>query len=77
MNCDGVCWGGLFVFYIDGIRINFDWLLIVSFDWMYWDVKMMMFFVDLKYILFNDVSLNVLYLYRKEDLFLNLLYIIG
>ena len=77
LNRDGVRWGGLPAFYTDGTRTNFDRSLTVSSDWTYWDAKTTMLFADLKHTLFNDVSLNVSYLYRQEDSSSNLLYTSG
>ena len=77
LNRDGVRWGGLPAFYTDGTRTNFDRSLTVSSDWTYWDAKTTMLFADLKHTLFNDVSLNVSYLYRQEDSSSNLLYTTG
>ena len=77
LNRDGVRWGGLPAFYTDGNRTNFDRSLTVSSDWTYWDAKTTMLFADLKHTLFNDVSLNVSYLYRQEDSSSNLLYTTG
>lgn len=77
LNRDGVRWGGLPAFYTDGTRTNFDRSLTVSSDWTYWDAKTTMLFADLKHTLFNDVSLNVSYLYRQEYSSSNLLYTTG
>lgn len=77
LNRDGVRWGGLPAFYTDGSRTNFDRSLTVSSDWTYWDAKTTMLFADLKHTLFNDVSLNVSYLYRQEDSSSDLLYTTG
>ncbi|NCI79796.1 TonB-dependent siderophore receptor [Acinetobacter kanungonis] len=77
LNRDGVRWGGLPAFYTDGSRTNFDRSLTVSSDWTYWDAKTTMLFADLKHYLYNDVSLNVSYFYRREDSASNLLYTTG
>ncbi|MFU8927998.1 TonB-dependent siderophore receptor [Acinetobacter puyangensis] len=70
----GIKWGGLTAFYSDGTRTNFDRGLTVSDDWTYWNNQTTTAFATLKQKLFNDITLNVDYSYRRLDTDTALLY---
>ncbi|WOE32463.1 MULTISPECIES: TonB-dependent siderophore receptor [unclassified Acinetobacter] len=67
LNRNGVRWGGLPAFYIDGRRTDFSRSDTVSSDWTFWNVVSTAFFANLKQNLWNDINLNVNYQYRRDD----------
>ena len=74
---DGIRWGGLPAFYTDGTRTNFSKSLTVSSDWTYWNVDSTALFASLKQKLYNDITLNTAYTYRRDDTDTALLYVAG
>jgi len=62
---NGIRWGGLPAFYSDGTRTDFSRSKTVSEDWTYWNNETKALYVDVKQYLYNDISLNLAYSYRK------------
>lgn len=65
LDRSGIRWGGLPAFYSDGTRTNFSRSQTVSEDWTYWNSETKAVYLDFKQYVYNDVSLNLAYSYRK------------
>ncbi len=70
-------WGGLPAFYSDGTRTNFSRSQTVSEDWTYWNSETKAAYLDFKQYVYNDISLNLAYSYRKLYSETSLLYFGG
>lgn len=77
LDRSGIRWGGLPAFYSDGTRTNFSRSQTVSEDWTYWNSETKAAYLDFKQYLYNDVSLNLAYSYRKLYSETSLLYFGG
>lgn len=66
LNRDGVRYGGLPAFYSDGTRTNFNRSKNVSADWTYWDNKTRAIYTNATQYLYNDISLNLSYVYKED-----------
>ncbi len=77
LDRSGIRWGGLPAFYSDGTRTNFSRSNTVSDDYTAWNSETRAFYLDFKQYLYNDISLNLAYSYRKLYSNTNLLYFGG
>lgn len=77
LDRSGIRWGGLPAFYSDGSRTNFSRSQTVSEDWTYWNSETKAAYLDFKQYVYNDVSLNLAYSYRKLYSDTSLLYFGG
>jgi len=77
LDRSGIRWGGLPAFYSDGTRTNFSRSQTVSEDWTYWNSETKAAYLDFKQYVYNDVSLNLAYSYRKLYSDTSLLYFGG
>lgn len=77
LDRSGIRWGGLPAFYSDGTRTQFSRSQTVSEDWTYWNSETRALYLDVKHYVFDDVSLNVAYSYRKLYSDTSLLYFGG
>ena len=73
----GVRWGGLPAFYSDGSKTNYNRSQTFSSDWTKNNIETKNFFVDLKQILSDDISLNLSYSHKRIDTDSALLYFYG
>ena len=65
LDRSGIRWGGLPAFYSDGTRTHFSRSQTVSEDWTYWNSETKALYLDFKQYLYNDISFNLAYSYRK------------
>ena len=65
LDRSGIRWGGLPAFYSDGTRTNYSRSATVSEDWTYWNSETKAAYLDFKQYLYDDVSFNLAYSYRK------------
>lgn len=77
LDRSGIRWGGLPAFYSDGTRTHFSRSATVSEDWTYWNSETKAFYLDFKQYLYNDISFNLAYSYRKLYSDTSLLYFGG
>lgn len=77
LDRSGIRWGGLPAFYSDGTRTNFSRSQTVSEDWTYWNSETKAVYLDFKQYVYNDISLNLSYSYRKLYSETSLLYFGG
>jgi len=77
LDRSGIRWGGLPAFYSDGTRTHFSRSDTVSEDWTYWNDETKSVYLDFKQYLYNDISLNLSYSYRKLYSETSLLYFGG
>jgi len=77
LDRSGIRWGGLPAFYTDGTHTNFSRSQTVSEDWTYWNSETKGAYLDFKQYVYNDISLNLSYSYRKLYSDTSLLYFGG
>ncbi|QKF59340.1 TonB-dependent siderophore receptor [Aliarcobacter lanthieri] len=65
LNRDWVKWVGLPAFYTDGTRTNFDRSTNISSDWTYWNSETTTIYAKATQYLYEDISLNINYLYKE------------
>lgn len=77
LDRNGIRWGGLPAFYSDGTRTHFSRSQTVSEDWTAWNSETRALYLDFKQYLYNDISFNLAYSYRKLYSNTDLLYFGG
>jgi len=77
LDRSGIRWGGLPAYYSDGTRTHFSRSATVSEDYTAWNSETKAFYLDFKQYLYNDISLNLAYTYRKLYSNTDLLYFGG
>lgn len=77
INVDGVIWGGLQLFFIDGGLIDWDKGVSIGQDWIYVNIKWIEFYVLLEYVFQNGWIGCLVYIYVKNDMDVMLVWFYG